>query len=295
MKYTLLYILSLCLLVTGCTRELSEAPKGTDSGNWLPALTRAAKGTEATIAGFSSEKTDKATFSETVICDNEKDNIWKWKNTSFTPPSLKEIALLTATIPPISISSATTTLYQSSLSSYPNGLQLGSAPAKIDAVNAIKVYHRLAQLDLDCEGNHTLNNTIDLYLASSAEVDFRTATIKTASGEKTSYPQSLEKKRRITLTILPQTFQKGDILFQYQYDDTKYTYRLEKDLVVSNNQCLKVRISQGEEDEEPIPGGGGSGGGDDDKPNPPATVKVSVTTSTITEWVEGSGSEVPVK
>ena len=289
MKYTLLYILSFCLLVAGCTRGLSEVPEGTGSGNWLPALTRAAKGTKATIAGFSSEKADKAMFSQDVICDNEKDNTWKWENTSFTPPSLDEIALLTASIPRINMENATTTLYQSKLSSYSNGLQLGFAPAKSKAVN---VKHCLAQLDLDCEGDYTLkNNNITLYLAPIATVDFRKATIESVD-YKSTYSQSLTNSRSVVLNILPQTFKEGTPLFQYKAGNTQYTYYLERDLEVGTNQRLKVRISQGEEDEEPISGGGGGG---DDKPDPPATVKISVTTSTITEWITGSGSVVPVK
>ncbi|MCD8091458.1 MAG: hypothetical protein LUF01_00885 [Bacteroides sp.] len=289
MKYTLLYILSLCLLVTGCTRELSEVPESTNSGDWLPALTRADVGTKATIAGFSSETATNAAFSKDVVCTDKEKNIWEWQPASVSP-SLNGIALLTASIPPIDMSKATIPLNQSELSRYPKGLQLGYTPAKINAVNAIKVYHRLAQLDLDCEGTYFLNDNIDLYLASVAEVDFRTATIKTASGKK-AYTLPLENRSSIVLTILPQTFKQGEVLFQYQYDDTKYTYRLERDLVVSNNQRLKVRISPGEEDKEPIPGGGGSGGGE---PDPPPTVEISVTTSTITEWITGSESEVPV-
>jgi hypothetical protein len=286
MKYTLLYILSLCLLFTGCTRGLSEATEPADSENWLPALTRADVGTEATIAGFSSETATNAAFSKDVVCTDKEKNTWEWDNT--TSPSLKGITLLAASIPRINMENATTTLYQSKLSSYPNGLQLGFAPAESKAVN---VKHCLAQLDLDCEGTYFLNDNIDLYLAYSATVDFRTATINTQN-YKTSHNQSLNDRRRIVLTILPQTFKQGEILFQYQYGDTKYTYRLERDLVVSNNQRLKVRISQGEEHTEPKPGGGGSGGGE---PNPPATVEISVTTSTIAEWVPGSGSVVPVE
>ena len=291
MKYTLLYILSLCLLVTGCTRGLSEATEPVDSGNWLPALTRADVGTKATIAGFSSKTSANAGFSKDVVCTDKEKNTWEWQPASVSP-SLNGIALLTASIPPINMSSATYILDQSDLFGkyYSNGLQLGSAPAKQNAVNAIKVHHRLAQLDLDCEGTYFLNDNIDLYLAYSATVDFRTATINTQN-YKTSHTLSLDDRRRIVLTILPQTFKKGEILFQYQYDNIQYTYRLERDLVVSNNQRLKVRISQGEEDKEPIPGGGGGG---DDKPNPPATVEISVTTSTITEWITGSESEVPV-
>ncbi len=226
-------------------------------------------------------------FSQDVICDNEKDNTWKWESTSFTPPSLEEIALLTASIPPIDMSKATIPLYQSSLSSYSNGLQLGSAPAKINAVNAIKVYHRLAQLDLDCVGDYTLkNNNITLYLAPIATVDFRKATIESVD-YKSTYSQSLTNSRSVVLNILPQTFKKGAPLFQYKAGNTQYTYYLERDLVVSTNQCLKVRISPGEEDEyEP---------GSPTPPDPPTTVKISITTSTITEWVEGSSSVVPVE
>ena len=290
MRYILLY--TLCIFVASCTRELSEVPESTDSGDWLPALTRADVGTEATIAGFSSETATNARFSKDVVCTDKEKNIWEWQPASVSP-SLNGIALLTASIPPIDMSKATIPLNQSELSRYPKGLQLGYAPAQQNAVNAIKVYHRLAQLDLDCEGTYFLNDNIDLYLASVAEVDFRTATIKTASGKK-AYTLPLENKSSIVLTILPQTFKQGEILFQYWYGNTKYTYRLEKDLVVSNNQRLKVRISPGEEHTEPKPGGGGGGGGDD-KPDPPTTVKISVTTSTIAEWVPGSGSVVPVE
>ncbi|WP_418697588.1 fimbrillin family protein [Bacteroides sp.] len=287
MKYTLLYILSICLLAAGCNHDVSEVPEGTDSGNWLPVLTRAAKGTKATIAGFSSETADKATFSETVICDNEEDNTWKWESTSFTPPPLERITLLTASIPPISMGSAVATLYQSSLSSYPNGLQLGSAPAKINAVNAINVKHRLARLKLDCEDGYTLNNTIDLYLAPTAEVDFRTATIKTASGKKTSYTHSLKENRSIILTILPQTFQKGDLLFQYETGNTQYTYYMDSTLDVGINQSLKVRI---------LPGEGVITKPDDPSTPTDPTVKVSVTaTTSITEWQEGGNNDVAVE
>ncbi|MCD8091580.1 MAG: hypothetical protein LUF01_01550 [Bacteroides sp.] len=288
MKYTLLYILSLCFLVTGCSRDVSEVPEGTGSGNWLPVLTRAAVGTEATIAGFSSETADNATFSETVICDNEKDNTWKWEKTSSTPPSLERITLLTATIPPISISSATITLSQSSLSAYSNGLQLGSAPAKINAVNAINVKHCLSRLKLDCEEGYTLNNTIDLYLASTAEVDFRKATIETASGKKTSYTHSLEGKRSIILTILPQTFQKGEPLFKYKAGKTQYTYYMDRTLDVGTNQSLKVHI---------LPGEGVITKPDDPStPTDPPIIKVSVTaTTSITEWQEGSSNDVAVE
>ncbi|MCD8091750.1 MAG: hypothetical protein LUF01_02515 [Bacteroides sp.] len=283
MKYTLLYILSLCLLVTGCTRELSEVPESTNSGDWLPALTRADVGTKATIAGFSSETATNAAFSKDVVCTDKEKNIWEWQPASVSP-SLNGIALLTASIPPIDMSKATIPLNQSSLSSYSNGLQLGSAPAKINAVNAIKVYHRLAQLDLDCVGDYTLkNNNITLYLAPIATVDFRKATIESVD-YKSTYSQSLTNSRSVVLNILPQTFKKGTPLFQYKAGNTQYTYYLERDLVVGNNQCLKVRISQGEEDEyEP-----GS-------PTPPATVKISITTSTIAEWVTGSSSVVPVE
>mgnify|MGYP000211761891 CR=1 FL=1 len=287
MKYTLLYILSLCLLAAGCSHELSEVPEGTGSGNWLPVLTRATKGTKATIAGFSSATADNATFSETVICDNEENNTWKWKNTSFTPPPLERIALLTATIPPISISSATTTLSQSDLSGYPNGLQLGFAPAKKKAVN---VKHCLSRLDLNCEEDYALhNNTINLYLAPTTEVDFRTATIKTASGNKTSYPQSLKENRHIVLTILPQTFQKGDILFQYRYGNAQYTYYMDRTLNVGSNQSLKVHISREEVIKKPDPD-------DPSTPTDPPKTEVSVTaTTSITEWQEGSSSNVSVE
>ena len=283
MKYTLLYILSLCLLVTSCTRGLSEAPEGTGSGNWLPALTRADVGTEATIAGFSSELSTNAVFSKDVVCTDKEKNTWEWQPASVSP-SLNGIALLTASIPPIDMSKATIPLNQSELSRYPKGLQLGYAPAKINAVNAIKVYHRLAQLDLDCVGDYTLkNNNITLYLAPIATVDFRKATIESVD-YKSTYSQSLTNSRSVVLNILPQTFKKGTPLFQYKAGNTQYTYYLEHDLVVSTNQCLKVRISQGEEDEyEP-----GS-------PTPPATVKISITTSTIAEWVTGSSSVVPVE
>ena len=292
MKYTLLYILSLCLLFTSCTRELSEATEPAESGDWLPALTRADVGTKATIAGFSSKTSANAEFSKDVVCTNKEENTWKWQPASVSP-SLNGIALLTASIPPIDMSQATVTLNQSDLSAYSNGLQLGTAPVQTNenAVNAINVHHSLARLDLDCEGNYFLNSTIDLYLAPSATVDFRTATIETAS-YKTPHTQSLKDNRRIVLTILPQTFKKGDVLFQYWYDNTRYTYYMECDLEVSTNQCLKVRISPGEEDKyEP------GGGGEPDPPtppDPPTTVEISVTTSTITEWVQGSGSEVPV-
>lgn len=283
MKYTLLYILSLCFLAAGCNHDVSEVPEGTGSGNWLPVLTRAAEGTKATIAGFSSETADNATFSETVICDNEEDNTWKWEKTSSTPPSLERIALLTATIPPISISSATITLSQSSLSAYSNGLQLGSATAKINAVNAINVKHCLARLKLDCEEGYTLNNTIDLYLAPTAEVDFRKATIETASGDKKSYTHSLKEKRSIVLTILPQTFQKGEPLFKYEAGKTQYTYYMDQTLNVGSNQSLKVHISPGE--------------GVITKPDdPPIIVETSVTaTTSIKEWESGGNSNVWVE
>ncbi|WP_418696369.1 fimbrillin family protein [Bacteroides sp.] len=290
MRYILLY--TLCLFIAGCTRDVSEVPEATDSGNWLPVLTRAAVGTEATIAGFSSEASANAAFSQDVVCKDAASNRWEWKSSSASP-SLNGIALLTASIPPINMSHATVTLNQSNLSAYSYGLQLGTAPVQTseNAVNAINVHHCLAQLDLDCEGTYYLNNTIDLYLAPSATIDFRTATIKTAS-YKTRHTQSLEDNRRIVLTILPQTFKKGDILFQYWHDNTRYTYYMERDLEVNTNQRLKVRISRGEEDKyEP------GGGGEPDPPtppDPPATVEISVTTSTITEWVQGSGSEVPV-
>ena len=290
MRYILLY--TLCLFIAGCTRDVSEVPQATESDNWLPALTRAAVGTEATIAGFSSEAATNAAFCEDVKCINAEQNIWDWKTLSVSP-SLNGVALLAASIPPIDMSRATVTLNQSNLSAYSYGLQLGTAPVQTseNAVNAINVNHSLARLDLDCEGNYFLNSTIDLYLAPSATVDFRTATIETAS-YKSAYTQSLENSRRIVLTILPQTFKKGDVLFQYWYDNTRYTYYMECDLEVSTNQCLKVRISPGEEDKyEP------GGGGEPDPPtppDPPTTVEISVTTSTITEWVQGSGSEVPV-
>jgi hypothetical protein len=284
MKYTLLYILSLCFLAAGCNHDVSEVPEGTGSGNWLPVLTRAAVGTKATIAGFSSETADKATFSETVICDNEENNTWKWENTSFTPPPLEGIALLTATIPPISISSATITLRQSSLSGYSNGLQLGSAPAKKKAVD---VHHRLSRLKLDCEEGYTLNNTIDLYLAPTAEVDFRTATIETASGNKTSYTHSLKGNRSIVLTILPQTFKQGDILFKYKVGKTQYTYYMDQTLNVGSNQSLKVHI---------LPGEGIITKPDDPSTPTDPTVKVSVTaTTSITEWEEGGNNDVAVE
>ncbi len=291
MRYILLY--TLCLFVAGCTREVSEVPEAIDSGNWFPVLTRAAVGTEATIAGFSSEAATNAAFSQDVVCKDAASNRWEWKSSS-TSPSLNGIALLAASIPPIDMSHATVTLNQSNLSAYSYGLQLGTAPVQTseNAVNAINVHHCLAQLDLDCEGTYYLNNTIDLYLAPAATVDFRTATIKTAS-YKTRHTQSLEDSRRIVLTILPQTFKKDDILFQYWHDNTRYTYYMERDLEVNTNQRLKVRISPGEEDKyEP---GGGDEPDPPTPPDPPTTVEISVTTSTITEWVQGSGSEVPVE
>ncbi|MCD8092601.1 MAG: hypothetical protein LUF01_07145 [Bacteroides sp.] len=285
MKYTLLYILSLCLLAAGCNRDVSEVPEGTGSGNWLPVLTRAAKGTKATIAGFSSENSQTSAFSHDVVCINKENNIWNWVDNDFTSPSLEGITLLTASIPPINMSSATTTLYQSSLSDYSNGLQLGSAPAKNRAVD---VHHRLARLKLDCEDGYTLNNTINLYLAPTAEVDFRTATIKTASGNKTSYTHSLEGNRSIVLTILPQTFQKGEPLFKYKAGKTQYTYYMDQTLNVGSNQSLKVHILAGE----------GVTTTDPDDPSTPTdpTVKVSVTaTTSITEWQEGGNNDVAVE
>jgi hypothetical protein len=278
MKYTLLYILSLSLLVAGCNRDVSEVPEGTGSGNWLPVLTRAAQGTKATIAGFSSENSQASAFSHEVECIDKENNIWNWVGNDFTSPSLKEITLLTASIPPIDMSSATYTLYQSSLSGYSNGLQLGSAPA---AKKAVDVHHRLARLKLDCEEGYTLNNTINLYLAPTAEVDFRTATIKIASGNKTSYTHSLEENRSIVLTILPQIFQKGDILFKYKVGRTQYTYYMDRTLNVGSNQSLKVHIYQREIVTT------------DD---PPIIVETSVTaTTSIKEWESGGDSNVSVE
>ncbi|MCD8092454.1 MAG: hypothetical protein LUF01_06375 [Bacteroides sp.] len=279
MKYTLLYILSLSLLVAGCNRDVSEVPEGTGSGNWLPVLTRAAQGTKATIAGFSSENSQASAFSHEVECIDKENNIWNWVDNDFTSPSLKEITLLTASIPPIDMSRATYTLYQSSLSTYSNGLQLGSAPAENRAVD---VHHRLARLKLDCEDGYTLNNTINLYLAPTAEVDFRKATIKTTSGNKTSYTHSLKEKRSIVLTILPQTFQKGEPLFRYKAGNTQYTYYMDQTLNVGTNQSLKVHILPGE----------GVTTTDPDDPSTPTdpTVKVSVTaTTSIKEWESGGG------
>ncbi len=284
MKYTLLYILSLCFLAAGCNQDVSEVPEGTGSGNWLPVLTRAAEGTKATIAGFSSENSQTSAFSHDVVCINKENNIWNWVGNDFTSPSLEEITLLTASIPPIDMSSATYTLYQSSLSDYSNGLQLGSAPA---ANRAVDVHHRLARLKLDCEDGYTLNNTINLYLAPTAEVDFRTATIEAASGNKTSYTHSLEENRSIVLTILPQTFQKGDILFKYEAGRTQYTYYMDQTLNVGSNQSLIVHIYEGEEViTKP------------DDPSTPTdpTVKVSVTaTTSIQEWESGGDSNVSVE
>ncbi len=283
MKYTLLYILSLCLLVTGCSRDVSEVPEATESDNWLPVLTRAAVGTEATIAGLSSTDSPYATFSQDVVCKDAASNRWEWKSNS-TSPSLNGITLLTASIPPIDMRNAIVTLRQSDLSRYPKGLQLGFAPAENKAVN---VKHRLARLKLDCEDGYTLNNTIDLYLAPTAEVDFRTATIKTASGNKTSYTHSLKENRSIILTILPQTFQKGDLLFQYETGNTQYTYYMDRTLDVGINQSLKVRI---------LPGEGVITKPDDPSTPTDPTVKVSVTaTTSITEWQEGGNNDVAVE
>ena len=161
MRYILLY--TLCLFIAGCTRDVSEVPQATESDNWLPALTRAAVGTEATIAGFSSEAATNAAFCEDVKCINAEQNIWDWKTLSVSP-SLNGVALLAASIPPIDMSRATVTLNQSNLSAYSYGLQLGTAPVQTseNAVNAINVNHSLARLDLDCEGNYFLNSTIDL-------------------------------------------------------------------------------------------------------------------------------------
>ena len=278
MKYTLLYILSFCFLVTGCNRDVSEVPEGTGSGNWLPVLTRAAKGTKATIAGFNSEKSQTSAFSHEVVCMDKEKNIWNWVDNGFTSPSLKEITLLTASIPPIDMSSATCTLYQSSLSDYSNGLQLGSAPAEKKAVD---VHHCLARLKLDCEDGYTLNNTINLYLTPTAEVDFRTATIETASGNKTSYTHSLKGNRSIVLTILPQTFKQGDILFKYKVGRTQYTYYMDRTLNVGSNQSLIVHIYQREIVTT------------DD---PPIIVETSVTaTTSIQEWESGGDSNVSVE
>lgn len=283
MRYILLYIL--CLFVAGCSREVSEVPEATESDNWLPVLTRAAVGTEATIAGFSSGTSSTAAFSKDVVCTDAEKNTWKWQDITASP-SLTDISLLTASIPPIDMGSSVATLKQSDLSAYSKGLQLGFAPAEQRAIN---VHHCLSRLDLDCEGGYTLNHTIDLYLAPYTEVDFRTATIKTASSNKTPYTQSLESNRRIVLTILPQTFKKGEILFQHWNGNTRYTYYMDRTLEVGTNQRLKVRISPGEEDEYTKP---------DNPPTPPTppVVEISVTaTTSITEWETGSSNDVSVE
>ncbi len=262
------------LLLAGCSG--ADAPDATgspaDVSLWQPATTRAIAGDVATIAGYASADASAPAFSADV--EYRADNIWYWQSGSYTPP-LSGVKVLAASIPAVSMTRGTATLFQYDMKDYSRGLMLGAVPYA-DGVTVIPVHHRLARIDISCKGSHWLNSSLYLYLANSADVDFPRSTLTTNAG-KSDYHQQMQDSRTATIPIFPQTFHRGDVLFHYRYGSSTYSYTLKKDYVVGANQCLYVKIASGDEDSDPDP----------TPPDPPVVdVEISLA-SIVSPWEQG--------
>ncbi|MCD8093427.1 MAG: fimbrillin family protein [Bacteroides sp.] len=266
-----LSLLSALLLAACSGTDVPDAAGSPDDVSpWQPAVTRALVGDNATLAGFASAEASAPVFSADV--QYRSDNRWHWQTASYTPP-LSGIKVIAASIPAVSMTQGTTRLSQSSLAAYSaHGLMLGAADYTA-ATTTIPVHQQLACMDISCKGNHWLNTSINLYLESTADVDFRRGTLTTNSS-MSYHSQSMTESSTATLTIFPQTFRRGNVLFSYHYNKGTYSYRLKQDYVVGANQCLSVKIASGDEHYDP-------------DYTPPANVEISVT-STVAAWEQGS-------
>lgn len=268
-------LLSALLLAACSGTDVPDAAGSPDDVSpWQPAVTRALAGDNATLAGFASVEASAPMFSADVEYRN--DHRWHWQTGDFTPP-LSSVQVISASIPAISMTQGTTRLYQSKLANYSaRGLMLG-AVSYTNGTTTIPVHQQLARMDISYKDSHRLNTSINLYLTSSADVDFRQGTL-TPGSTKSDYYQQMTDSRTATLAIFPQTFRQGNVLFSYRYGNGTYEYRLKQDYVVGANQCLFVKIASGDEHYDP----------DYTPPVTPPKVEISVT-STIAAWGEGNG------
>lgn len=268
-------LLSVLLLAACSGTDVPDAAGSPDDlSPWQPAVTRAVVGDNATLTGFASVEASNPVFSADV--EYRSDNRWHWQTADYTPPP-SSVQVISASIPAISMTQGTTTLSQSKLADYSaRGLMLGVVPYT-NGTTTIPVHQQLARMDISYKDSHRLNTSIDLYLANTADVDFRRGTLTTNSS-RSYYSQSMTESRTATLTIFPQTFCQGKVLFSYRYGSGTYEYRLKQDYKVGANQCLFVKIASSDEHYDP-------------DPTPPPVVKVEISvTSTIAAWETG-GSE----
>lgn len=270
-----LSLLSALLLAACSGTDVPDAAGSPDDVSpRQPAVTRALAGDNATLAGFASVDAPAPMFSADV--EYRDDHHWHWQTADYTPP-LSNVKLIAASIPAVLMTQGTTKLSQSNLTDYSaHGLMLG-AVSYTSGTTTIPVHQQLARMDISYKDSHRLNTSIDLYLANTADVDFRRGTLTTGD-TKSDCSQPMTESRTATLAIFPQTFRRGDVLFSYHYGSGTYEYRLKQNYVVGANQCLFVKIASGDEHYDP----------DYTPPVTPPKVEISVT-STIAAWGQGNG------
>ena len=256
---------ALCGCSTTDTDTLSEA-----GGGLQLSMSRAADGETATVAGFKADGT--LSFSKEAYSNGTQ---WLWRDGN--APSQTELAQVAATQPLVTINTPTKSLNQSELAGYPKGLKLGVTPLADYLTHGVAVKQCLAKMQISCEGSYFLNYSINLYLGDRATLDFTKGTLSAISS-KSLFTQAMENQKNATLTILPQTFRKGELLFSYQYGDSYYSYTLKEDITVGANQCIHIKIASGDEDVYTPPA-----------PDPNVTITVTGGTQemgsdTDTEW-----------
>ncbi len=244
MRKSLRFFISLLLpaLISGCSNEVAEGLPMDDS----PVPQIATRGLQEThSAHFVGIKSDGSYAFAYEASRTDGNSPWTWSDGLASHP-MSEAATLAASAPAWfeAIGSTTATLTQGDLQAhYSNGLMVGVAACSPSGVSQIVVRQQLSLLEI------TFDEALDFVseglevsprVITSATLDWQSGTL--TMGGKALHPVTLAADRKVRLPIFPQSFAKGDLIFQFTHNGNTHSYTMPSDYTVKVNHSIAIHV-----------------------------------------------------